>query len=158
MPEQAERNRELIERFYKAFDRCDGEAMAACYAPDATFEDPAFGALRGQQVGDMWRMLTSRARSLKVDLLEHDASETTGSARWQARYEFAATGRPVINDVRARFAFEDGLIAEHVDSFSFFAWSRQALGPSALAIGWSPIGRRIVRRKARAELQRFSSP
>lgn len=26
-------NAELIERFYQAFQRLDGEAMAACYAP-----------------------------------------------------------------------------------------------------------------------------
>lgn len=34
-------NAELIERFYQAFQRLDGEAMAACYAPQATFHDPA---------------------------------------------------------------------------------------------------------------------
>lgn len=159
MPASADDNRRLIERFYEAFNRCDGEAMAACYRPDATFEDPVFGKLEGQQVGDMWRMLTSRARSLKIDLLEHDADDASGSAHWQAHYDFAATGRPVLNDVRAhfRFAEDDGLIAEHVDSFSFFAWSRQALGPTALAIGWSPPGRKIVRQRAREELRRFAS-
>ncbi|MBF3199877.1 nuclear transport factor 2 family protein, partial [Pseudomonas aeruginosa] len=51
-------NAELIERFYQAFQRLDGEAMAACYAPQATFHDPAFGELRGREVGDMWRLLT----------------------------------------------------------------------------------------------------
>lgn len=40
-------NAELIERFYQAFQRLDGEAMAACYAPQATFHDPAFGELVG---------------------------------------------------------------------------------------------------------------
>ena len=30
---------ETIERFYAAFDRRDGEDMAACYAPDARFSD-----------------------------------------------------------------------------------------------------------------------
>ena len=53
---------ELIERFYAAFDRKDGDAMAACYAPDARFSDPAFGELRGAEPGAMWRMLTSQAR------------------------------------------------------------------------------------------------
>jgi len=34
---------ELIQRFYAAFDRRDGDAMAACYAPGARFSDPVFG-------------------------------------------------------------------------------------------------------------------
>lgn len=152
----SDQNRQLIERFYEAFDRCDGDTMAACYQPDATFRDPVFGTLTGEEAGRMWQMLTGRARDLKVELVEHDADETSGSARWRAHYEFAATGRPVINDVRATFRFRDGLIAEHVDGFSFYGWARQALGPTGLAIGWSPPGRGIVRRRARAELQKFA--
>ena len=56
-------NAELIERFYQAFQRLDGEAMAACYAPQATFHAPAFGELRGREVGDMWRLLTVAPRA-----------------------------------------------------------------------------------------------
>jgi ketosteroid isomerase-like protein len=151
----AEQNRALIERFYAAFDRGDGDAMAACYASDARFSDPAFGELRGEQVGGMWRMLTSRATDLGVDLAEHDADETTGSAHWIARYTFARTGRPVRNDIRAAFRFENGVIAEHEDSFSFHAWSRQALGPPGLLLGWTPLLRNKVRGQARAELEAF---
>ncbi len=35
----------LIARFYDALGRRDAAAMAACYAPDATFTDPVFGTL-----------------------------------------------------------------------------------------------------------------
>jgi len=121
-------NAALIERLYGAMDRHDGAAMAACYAPDAHFQDPVFGDLSGEQAGRMWRMLTARSDDLRVDLVEHSADDGTGSARWVARYTFTATGRPVVNDVRATFRFADGLIAEHVDRFSFWRWSRQALG------------------------------
>ena len=34
-------NGALIERLYGAFGRRDGETMAACYAPEATFRDPS---------------------------------------------------------------------------------------------------------------------
>ena len=71
----AEANSELIERFYAAFDRCDGAAMTACYAPDAHFRDPAFGDLEGDEIGAMWRMLTGRATDLKIELPEHEAGE-----------------------------------------------------------------------------------
>jgi ketosteroid isomerase-like protein len=144
-------SRETIERFYSAFDAGDGDAMAACYAPDARFSDPAFGELRGDQVGAMWRMLTGRAQDLRVELREHDDT----SARWVARYTFGRTGRKVTNDVRATFVFRDGLIAEHDDRFSFHRWARQALGPAGLLLGWTPVLRSKVRAQARADLERF---
>jgi ketosteroid isomerase-like protein len=150
---------ELIERFYAAFDRKDGQAMAACYAPDARFSDPVFGELRGAQPGAMWRMLTAQARDLRIELVEHAADPAAGSgrARWIAHYTFTQTGRPVTNDVRARFRFADGLIAEHDDAFSFYAWSRQALGAPGLLLGWTPLLRASVRRRARASLERFQA-
>jgi ketosteroid isomerase-like protein len=149
----------LIERFYAAFDRKDGDAMAACYARDARFSDPVFGELRGEQPGAMWRMLTAQARDLSIELVDHqgDPAAGTGSARWIARYTFTQTGRPVTNDVRARFRFAGELIAEHDDAFSFYAWSRQALGAPGLLLGWTPLLRASVRRRARASLERFQA-
>jgi ketosteroid isomerase-like protein len=148
-------SRELVERFYGAFDRKDGQTMAACYAPDARFSDPVFVDLRGREPGAMWRMLTERATDLTVELVEHEADERAGTASWVARYTFAATGRPVVNDVRASFRFENGLIVEHTDRFGFHAWARQALGPPGLLLGWTPLMRATVRRRARADLERF---
>ena len=155
MSVEAEANKQLIERFYEAFDRRDGGAMAACYAPDARFSDPVFEDLSGAEPGGMWRMLTARADDLKITLLEHDADEQTGRAHWLADYTFAQTGRKVHNDVRAEFRFADGLIAEHRDTFSFPAWARQALGPVGLALGWTPIVRGKVQRQARESLDEF---
>jgi ketosteroid isomerase-like protein len=145
---------ELIESFYAAFARHDGDAMAACYAPDAHFSDPVFTDLRGEQPGAMWKMLTGRAKDLEVSLVEHAADGERGTAHWLADYTFR-TGRKVHNDVRAEFRFEDGLIADHRDSFSFYAWSRQALGPVGLALGWTPIVRSKVQGEARAGLDEF---
>lgn len=143
---------ERIEAFYGAFARSDGDAMAACYAPGARFSDPAFGELHGEEPGAMWRMLTSQATDLRVELAEH----TDHSARWIAHYTFSATGRPVVNDVRARFRFTaDDLIAEHDDHFAFHTWARQALGTQGLLLGWTPVLRAAVRKRARAQLRRF---
>ena len=148
-------NDELIRRFYAAFAARDGGAMAGCYAPDARFSDPVFPDLRGDQPGAMWRMLTGRADDLKVELLEHQAKGDHGSASWVAYYTFTQTGRPVENHVSATFRFADGLIAEHRDEFDFHRWSRQALGTSGLLLGWTPLLRAAVRRRARAGLDEF---
>lgn len=150
-------NARLVERFYGAFAQRDGDAMAACYAPGVRFSDPVFTDLRGSAAGDMWRMLTGAAGDLDIELLEHEAGDERGSARWRASYVFSQTGRPVVNDVRATFRFEDGLIAEHRDAFDFHRWARQALGPVGLLLGWTPMLRSGVRRKAAARLERFSA-
>jgi uncharacterized protein len=148
-------NAELIERFYTAFDRHDGDAMAACYAPDATFSDPVFPGLKAEEPGAMWRMLTGRADDLEVQLAEHGADDERGSAHWLASYTFTQTGRHVDNDVHASFHFRDGLIAEHRDAFSFHRWARQALGPPGLLLGWTPLIQGSVRKRARGGLDEF---
>jgi ketosteroid isomerase-like protein len=147
-------NRETIERFYAAFGECNGAAMTACYAPDAHFRDPAFGDLHGADIGAMWRMLTNRATDLKIELREHDADEASGSAHWIARYTFS-TGRPVVNDIQAKFRFADGLIADHVDEFDFRRWARQALGPSGTLVALLPPLRSKARAKALDQLEAF---
>src|SRR5687767_5438252 len=111
----ADPNVALIETFYSAFGRRDGDAMAACYAPDVRFSDPVFPSLKGAEAGDMWRMLTSNASDLEIELHEHSADGDRGSAHWIARYTFSQTGRPVVNDIRATFRFADGAIVEHDD-------------------------------------------
>ena len=148
-------NTELIRRFYAAFGERNGDAMAALYASGARFSDPVFQDLRGKEPGAMWRMLTGRSDDLTVELLEHEASGDRGSARWLAHYTFTQTGRPVENDIRASFRFADGLIVEHRDEFDFHRWARQALGTSGLLLGWTPLLKAAVRRRARAGLDEF---
>jgi ketosteroid isomerase-like protein len=146
-------NARLIRNFYEALDRHDGETMAQSYAPDAHFQDPAFGDLSGEEAGDMWRMLTGRAEDLRVQLADHEANEDEGSAHWIATYTFS-TGRPVVNDIQARFRFRDGKIVDHVDSFPFHKWARQALGPAGLVLGL-PGPNLLIRRKALGDLEKF---
>ena len=146
---------DLIRRFYEAFDAHDGDAMAACYTPDARFEDPAFGELRGEEVTSMWRMLCERGTDLEIAYRDVQAGGDRGSAHWDADYTFSATGRRVHNEIDASFRFADGLIAEHDDRFSFWRWSRQALGPAGALLGWTPLLRRQVRSRARAQLQEY---
>jgi hypothetical protein len=120
---------ETLRTLYQAFAARDGEAMAACYAPDATFEDPVF-RVSGQDVGDMWRMLTSRGEDLRISY------EIVGDDRvnWTADYTFG--GNPVHNVIESTFTFApDGRIATQVDRFSFPRWAGQALGWKGKLLG-----------------------
>lgn len=146
----------LIERLYAGLAAGDGAAMAACYAPEATFEDPAFGRLTDGRGQAMWRMLTSRGGKVAVELQDRAAApDGTGTAHWTADYTFTDTGRRVHNDVRARFVFSGGLIAEHVDAFDLRTWAGQALGPVPALLGSTPLLGLIVRRRAKGTLDTF---
>ena len=148
-------NEARIREFYAAFARRDAEAMARCYHPEVFFSDAVFPRLKGEEATDMWRMLLARAHDLEVTLEEASADDEGGRALWTARYTFVRTGRPVANRVAAMFAFRDGLIARHYDSFSFWRWASQALGPVGAALGWFGPLRWKVRRDAAEALARF---
>jgi ketosteroid isomerase-like protein len=145
-------NAALIRRFYDSFAALDAEGMKACYHPDIVFTDPAFGELRGAQAGAMWTMLTGRAKDLEVSASDIEADDRRGRAHWDARYTFGQTGRKVLNRIDAAFEFRDGLIIRHTDTFDFYAWARQALGPAGLLLGWTPVLQNKVRDTARRGL------
>ena len=145
-------NRALIERFYEAFARRDAAAMTACYAPEARFTDPVFD-LAGPQVGAMWSMLCARGKDLTLEWRDVRADAATGSAHWEPRYTFSATGRPVHNIIDAAFTFKDGLIATHEDTFDLWRWTRMALGAKGVLLGWTPFVRNAIRAQATRGLE-----
>lgn len=149
---------QVIERFYSAFQRRDVDTLCACYHADVTFEDPAFGELRGDEARDMWRMLCGRSKDLAIEFTDIRGDDAGGSAHWEARYTFAATGRKVHNRIDATFRFRDGVIADHRDRFDFHRWAGQALGPVGKLLGGFGFFHRKFTSKARATLDEFRRP
>ncbi|MEO8671755.1 MAG: nuclear transport factor 2 family protein [Tahibacter sp.] len=154
-------NEARIKHFYASFIALDGEAMQACYADNARFEDPVFTLQGRAQIGGMWRMLCEAVRTKgrdawKLDVSDIAAGENEGRAHWEPHYRFSSTGRLVHNIVDAAFTFTDsGLIATHRDAFPFWRWTRQALGPAGVLLGWTPMIRNKVRDQAATNLAAF---
>lgn len=148
-------NAELISRFYEAFQRKDAAAMEACYHPDVVFSDAVFTDLRGSRAGAMWKMLCANGKDLRIEFRDVSADDARGQAHWDAYYTFSATGRKVVNRIDARFEFKDGRIVRHTDSFDFWTWARQALGPLGLLLGWAPPIRGSVQKRAMKSLEQF---
>lgn len=153
---------QTLHRLYTAFSQRDPAAMAACYAPDARFDDEVFSLKGREQIAGMWRMLCAAAQApgaaehWKLEFSDIEADAATGRAHWEAHYLFSATGRKVHNIVDAAFTFSpEGLIATHRDRFGFWRWARQALGAPGVLLGWSPSLRRSVRGTAAANLRKF---
>ena len=148
-------NARLIERFYGAFGRRDVDAMLSCYHPQVVFSDPVFGTLAAAETSAMWRMLSGRARDLRVEFRDVKANERSGRAHWDAWYTFAATGRSVHNRIDAEFQFADALIVRHVDRFSLWRWASMALGAKGALLGWVPSVRGAIRGQAAKGLAAF---
>jgi hypothetical protein len=146
-----------IEKFYAAFAKLDAATMQSLYAPQARFDDEAFSLKGPEQIGAMWRMLCEGVRAKGMAQWKLSTSNfTEHSVDWDAHYLFSATGRLVHNKIHAEFDFDSkGLIVLHVDKFNFWRWSRQALGPPGLLLGWTPFLRQKVRTQAAKNLQVF---
>ena len=148
----AQQNQQLVDNFYKAFQQKNGEAMAKSYADNATFSDPAFRNLKGQQVGDMWRMLTERAQNFSLQYKVLTVGEQQGEAEWTATYTFSQTGRTVVNHIHSYFTFKDGKIIAQQDKFDVWRWSSQALGLKGTLLGWTPLVKNKIQQQASKSL------
>ena len=152
-----EENINIIRKFYDAFKNHDGDAMAACYHEEASFNDPAFVGLKGEEPGMMWKMLLSRSNTLQISYSDEWSDGNRGGAKWEAKYEFGPQKRKVHNKITAQFEFKDGLIIKHIDTFDFWKWSRMALGLPGILLGWSPFLKGKVQKQVRGLLNNFIS-
>ena len=146
---------ELINTLYEALSRRDHEAMARCYHDEATFSDPVFEDLEGPEIAAMWHMLCEQGADLEVTYGNVQVDGDAGSAAWEARYTFGASGRKIHNKISATFTFEDGLIKTHVDEFDLYRWTRQAVGWSGALVGWTKNAKDKVRQIGEDSLDKF---
>lgn len=148
-------NRAVVEKFYSCFAARDWAGMAACYHPEAEFSDPVFTHLQGREVSDMWEMLCKRGKDLEIEFRVLRADDEGAAVHWDARYTFSGTGRRVLNSIDAEFELRDGRIVRHRDRFDLWRWTRMALGPKGVLLGWLPAVRNAVRAQAARSLAEF---
>jgi ketosteroid isomerase-like protein len=150
-------NARLIETLYSAIRAKDANAIAPCYATDASFKDIAFDLKGREMIRNMWRMICdSDMRVLECEV--ESADDRRGTGTWHATYTFNAKekppGRPVDNTLCSEFGFRDGLILRHEDKCDVGKWADQAI-----AFPWNyPARIRLFRkREADRKLKRFIS-
>ena len=149
-------NKQVIERFYTAFQRLDYRTMQDCYSDDIVFSDPVFLLLKGDEAKAMWEMLCKNARDFhlsfsNIELLD----EEYATCEWIATYTFSKTGNKVVNKIKAFMKLHDGKIVEHSDAFRLSTWIGQALGWKGVLFGWTGFMKRAVQRNARKSLEKF---
>ena len=149
-------NKQVIERFYTAFQKLDYKTMQDCYSDDIIFSDPVFLVLRGNEAKAMWEMLCKNAKDFSltfsgIELLD----EEYATCKWVASYTFSKTGNKVVNNIKAFMKLKDGKIIEHSDAFRLSTWIGQALGWKGVLFGWTGFMKRAVQRNARKNLENY---
>jgi len=149
-------NKEVIERFYTAFQKLDYKMMQDCYSEDIIFSDPVFLVLRGNEVRAMWEMLCKNAKDFSLTFSDIELlDEEYATCKWVASYTFSKTGNKVVNKIKAFMKLKDGKIIEHSDAFRLSTWIGQALGWKGVLFGWTGFMKRAIQRNARKNLESF---
>ena len=149
-------NTQLVEKFYMAFQRLDAAAMNSCYSDDIVFFDPVFGLLRGEEAKCIWEMLCKNAKDFSLTFGNITAlDDEYSTCVWVATYTFSATGKKVVNTIKANMRFTDGKIIEHSDAFSVHKWSKQAYGIMGMLFGWNSIFQNKIKNKAKKNLLKY---
>src|SRR5262249_687516 len=93
-----------------------------------------------------------RAKDLRIEASAIVADDTKGRAHWDAHYTFS-TGRKVLNRIDAEMTFANGKIVAHTDHFDLWKWSRMAIGPAGMLLGWTPFMQKKIRGQAMSGLE-----
>jgi len=148
-------NKDIITKFYTAFQNKEAETMLSCYHPDIIFTDAVFGTLHEVRARGMWKMLCEAGKDLEISFSNVESEDNTGSAHWEAHYTFSQTGRKVHNKIDAKFKFKDGLIIEHNDVFNLRKWAGQALGFKGKILGGTSFFKKKLRAQTNKKLDRY---
>jgi ketosteroid isomerase-like protein len=149
-------NKQVIERFYSAFQKLDYKTMQDCYSDDIIFSDPVFLVLKGDEVNAMWEMLCKNAKEFSLTFSDIELlDEEYATCKWVASYNFSKTGKRVVNHIKAFLRLRDGKIIEHSDAFRLSKWMAQALGWKGVWFGWTGFMKRAVQKNARKNLEKF---
>lgn len=148
-------DKEIIEKFYTAFQQKDFKTMQSLYADEATFNDAVFKNLNSAQAKAMWEMLITKGRDMSLVFSDVRTDGEITKAHWDATYTFSATGRKVINRIDATFKIVDGKIISHSDNFNFYTWAKQAFGLTGYLIGWTDFFENKVKLTAKQNLEAF---
>ena len=146
------KNKEIIDKFYSAFQNLDSKTMNSFLAEDVIFEDPAFGKLKGDEVKYMWQFLCENAKDFKMEFSKITETRQGGTAHWEAYYTFSQTRNQVHNIIEANFEIKNGLIIKHTDDFDIKIWIKQAMGSTLVLIGGSFLVKNVVRKKSNSIL------
>ena len=145
----------VVDRFFEALRRADMSVIDHCYHAQISYSDPLFEDLRGARVALRWRMLLAQAGSFSLEHSLVFADERKAQVQWTADYRL--NGRPVRISMLSTLAIWDDLIVRQVDEYDLWKYCRQAQGLAGVLLGGMQPFQKIIKRRARNELERFAT-
>jgi hypothetical protein len=145
-----------VDAFFTALARLDAETIGRLYDEDASYEDPVFGRLAGSAARRRWQLFCWRAARPRLRWAAEPRRDGVVEAHWHMACLYGQ--RRLDLAVRSEFVVQGSRILIHADTYDFWTWARQTLGPTVWLRGVAPNFRRAVRRRARSELGRFDAP
>lgn len=149
-------NKELIEKFYQAFQKRDFDTMRNCYAEGIVYFDPLYSILSDEAVMMMWKQRYAGAESIQInfgDINTEDGEYYT--SLYTVTYIFTQTGKPVNLSVKAYMRIIGDKITEHSDAFSVHKWAGMAYGLPGRLFGWNRLYQHTLKKNARKNLLEF---
>jgi hypothetical protein len=144
----------LVERFFNAFGNGDWRTMARCYHDKASFTDPIFPDLRGEQIVYYWHQWFKENEGIKLNYSQLFADERKAQVQWNVRYTYQ--GRAVKHDATSTLAIWDDQIVRHVDEFALGGYLRQREGLLTGLLSGIPLVHQRVQRSARSRLDKHA--
>lgn len=145
----------VVDRFFEALRRADVSVIDNCYHPQISYSDPLFEDLRGTRVALRWRMLLTQATSFSLEHSLVFADERKAQVQWTANY--LLNGRSVRIPMLSTLAIWDDLIVRQVDEYDLWKYCRQTHGLTGTLLGGLQFFQKIIKRRARNELERFAT-
>ncbi len=116
--------RDVVSKFYAAFEAKDTATMESLYAPNVKFADMLFSYDDRAGTMHMWKkILSDPATKIRFTLDRTDGDRVHG--HWVADYTLG--GRPVHNELTTQMVVKNGKIVQHQDASDWDKWAPQAL-------------------------------
>ena len=100
-------------------------------------------------------MLCKNAVNFKLEYGDIKFAENSGSAHWEAWYDFSRTGKRVHNIIDASFEFKDGKIIKHHDHFNLHRWATQAMGWKGWLLGGTSFFKKKLHEQSGKALEKY---
>lgn len=141
----------VITGFYDHFVAADAAGLLAHYHPDAVYDSPLTGELRGEALRQWWQLLCGQQGGTnRAALSQLDADDYRARLEWRLHYRYRAAA--VALSGQAHFEFAHGRILSHHDDFSVWTWASQTDGWRGWSMGWSSVYQARLKAEIRRKL------
>lgn len=143
---------ERTDRFFRAIQARAMDEIVSAYAPDALFDCPIIGHVKGREIGQLWQNFFKRTPSHRLDFTITNVEGRKAFVEWATEHRFFETGRPVHLQGASSLTFQGGRIRFHHTIFDRHSWSGQALGLSGYVLSYLPGSQCFFRDEIRRAL------